>query len=68
MVVSGETYGTTFLPLPLSVAVYTCRCGGSAVGEDLQRPPRGWGEIDGEPRCPGCCERHAAGEPDLPAR
>jgi hypothetical protein len=60
---SGVTFGTTVLPLPLSVALYTCRCGASAVGEDLQRPPRDWGEIEGEPRCPVCCERRA-GERD----
>jgi hypothetical protein len=47
------TYTATYQPLPIALAIYTCRCGASGVSHDLRRLPHGWIHVDGEPACPG---------------
>ena len=41
--------------IPLGIAVFTCRCGGTRVQYDLDAAPTGWTTAaDGSDRCPRC--------------
>jgi hypothetical protein len=49
-------YFTIPAPFPCSVALFSCRCGATAVEYDLeQTTPAGWSTAeDGSDRCPRC--------------